>query len=90
MPPKKKSSKKNELLFLNKHPFILQTAVDRIYGCIIGSALGDTIGLYTEFLTKAESARIYASRRFQLTEPLTESHPDGHRSEDIQLHDIFQ
>jgi len=89
MPPKRKSPKKNELLFLKKHPFIRQTVLDRIYGCIIGSALGDTIGLYTEFLTKAESARIYPSRRFQLTEPLTEPHPDGHRSGYIPLDGIF-
>lgn len=89
MPPKRKSPK-DELLFLNKHPFIQQTVVDRIHGCIVGSALEDTIGLYPEFLTKAESARIYPSRRFQLTEPLTEPHPDGHRSEYIELDCIFR
>lgn len=68
------------LAFLDTHPFVKQTVVDKIYGCIAGSALGDTIGLYSEFLTKAQSAVIYPKRKFQLVEPATELHPDGHRS----------
>lgn len=62
------------------HPFVTATTVDKIYGCIIGSALGDTIGLYTEFLSKRTSEKAYPARRFQLVEPATEPYPDAHRS----------
>ncbi|KAH7096996.1 ADP-ribosylglycohydrolase-domain-containing protein [Auriculariales sp. MPI-PUGE-AT-0066] len=34
---------------------------DRLLGCLIGGALGDAIGLFTEFLPKAESAQLYGS-----------------------------
>ncbi|KAH7079626.1 ADP-ribosylglycohydrolase-domain-containing protein [Paraphoma chrysanthemicola] len=68
------------LAFLDTHPFVRAAVLDKIYGCIIGSALGDTIGLYTEFLTKAQSAEIYASRKFRLVEPATELYLDNHRT----------
>jgi hypothetical protein len=71
------------LAFLDAHPFVRPALLDKIYGCIIGSALGDTIGLYTEFLSKKESARLYPSRYFQLTDPATEMNPDWHRSEHL-------
>jgi hypothetical protein len=59
MPPKRREQVRLDPLdYLHKHPFIRQTFVDKIYRCIIGSALGDTIGLYTEFLIKAQSAEI--------------------------------
>lgn len=74
---------------LNNYPFIQETVLDKIYGCIIGSALGDTIGLYTEFLSKAQSDQIYPTRRFQLTEPATELHQDYHRCEHFQLDEVF-
>lgn len=81
MPPKRKQVKFNPLAFLDVHPFVRHTVVDKIYGCIVGSAMGDTIGLYTEFMTKAQSARILPDRKFQLVKPATELHPDYHRSE---------
>lgn len=71
--------------FLDAHTFVRQTVVDRIYGCIVGSALGDTIGLYTEFLTKVQSANVYPEKKFSLVQPVTEFHPDQHRSEYYHL-----
>lgn len=35
-------------------------SADRIKGCLFGQALGDSIGLNTEFLTKVESFGHYA------------------------------
>lgn len=61
------------------HPFVQATTIDKIYGCTIGSALGDTIGLYTEFLSKERCAKAYPTRSFTLLEPRTEPHPDAHR-----------
>jgi len=61
------------------HPFVIATKIDKIYGCIIGSALGDTIGLYTEFLSKNQSANAYPSKRFTLLEQRTEPYHDAHR-----------
>jgi hypothetical protein len=78
MPPKKKA-KTGPIAFLDAHLFVRPAVEDKIYGCIVGSALGDTIGLYTEFLTKEESAGIYSDREFQLNEPTTELYPDRHR-----------
>lgn len=48
---------------------------------VVGSALDDTIGLDTEFLTKADSATIYPSRHFQLVDPATALYRDTHRGE---------
>lgn len=44
-----------------------QNLHDRIVGCLIGSALGDAIGLYTEFLSQEEAREAYPSGRFTLT-----------------------
>lgn len=67
--------------FLNYgHPFIRQTVIDKVHGCIIGSALGDTIGLYTEFLSKKTSESFYKDRKFSLVEPVTQCYSDPHRS----------
>ncbi|KAF3044956.1 hypothetical protein E8E11_004077 [Didymella keratinophila] len=62
-----------------EHPYKTAIATDKIFGCIIGSALGDTIGLYTEFLSKIQSHRRYGDRGFTLLEPRTEPFPDAHR-----------
>lgn len=61
------------------HPFVTATKIDKVYGCIIGSALGDTIGLYTEFLSRKQSASTYPSRKFTLLEQRTEPYRDHHR-----------
>ncbi|KAF2996855.1 hypothetical protein E8E13_004092 [Curvularia kusanoi] len=63
----------------NPHPFIAATTTDKIFGCIIGSALGDAVGLYTEFLSKIQSKRAYPDRTFSLVEPVTRIFPDTHR-----------
>jgi ADP-ribosylglycohydrolase len=42
------------------------TLHDRTVGVLVGSALGDAIGLYTEFLSGAAAAAAYPSRRFIL------------------------
>ncbi|KAK2755563.1 hypothetical protein FQN54_006503 [Arachnomyces sp. PD_36] len=55
------------------------TLEDKITGTIVGSALGDTIGLYTEFLSKDDSIKAYPDRKFRLVDPATELSYDGHR-----------
>lgn len=62
-----------------EHPYKTAIVTDRIFGCIIGSALGDTIGLYTEFLSRNQCERRYGDRRFTLLDPRTEPFPDAHR-----------
>lgn len=55
---------------------------DRLAGCIFGSALGDAIGLYTEFLSGMMSERAYPTRKFTFL-PASEATPfrrDSHRS----------
>lgn len=66
--------------FLSLHPFVRKGAVDRVRGVIVGSALGDAIGLYTEFLTREMSLSVYPEGTFQLVSPATELANDGHRS----------
>ncbi|KAK6542951.1 hypothetical protein TWF694_006887 [Orbilia ellipsospora] len=55
--------------------------VDKIQGIAIGNALGDTIGLYTEFL-KGEQAEVAYSKKpnFRLTDPVTPLYVDRHRA----------
>lgn len=79
-PPQPAVPSRPDLDFLNAHPFVRSTVIDKIYGCLMGSALGDTIGLYTEFLPKQACESIYKERKFSLLEPVTEWHPDSHRS----------
>jgi ADP-ribosylglycohydrolase len=81
MPSKSNPSTSNTkpLLFLTRHPFVRTTILDKIHGCIFGSALGDTIGSYTEFLTKEQSEEIYGNKGFQLVEPATKAYADEHR-----------
>ncbi|KKP00712.1 hypothetical protein THAR02_07170 [Trichoderma harzianum] len=62
-----------------------ETMHDRIVGCLFGSALGDAIGLYTEFLS-GETARLsYLSQKFTLY-PRSEATPfrrDAHRDPNV-------
>ncbi|KAF4435741.1 hypothetical protein F53441_13445 [Fusarium austroafricanum] len=55
---------------------------DRIIGTIFGSALGDAIGLYTEFLSAELSAKAYPDREFTLlpAEKATLFRRDHHRN----------
>ncbi|KAF2265901.1 ADP-ribosylglycohydrolase [Lojkania enalia] len=66
--------------FLSLHPFVRHTVLSKIYGCVLGSALGDTIGLYTEFLPKRVCGEVYGNRGFRLVEPVTEWCCDSHRN----------
>lgn len=75
----------SEVGFLDLHPFVRQVVLDKAFGCMIGSALGDTIGLYTEFLPKHQCELIYKERKFSLVEPLTELHSDSHRSKSMSF-----
>jgi ADP-ribosylglycohydrolase len=52
---------------------------DRAVGTLIGSAIGDAVGLYTEFLTAEKSIREYPSRTFSLLPNATPFARDMHR-----------
>ncbi|KAK6359812.1 hypothetical protein TWF696_000949 [Orbilia brochopaga] len=56
------------------------TLIDKIKGIAAGNALGDTIGLYTEFLNSEQAAAAYPKPSFRLTEPTTPLHVDRHRA----------
>lgn len=55
------------------------TLEDRIVGTLIGSALGDAVGLYTEFLTKEQAQAAYPSGEFSLLPNATPFKRDFHR-----------
>ncbi|PGH12896.1 hypothetical protein AJ79_03996 [Helicocarpus griseus UAMH5409] len=74
------SSPSSGLKYLTLHPFVRAAVQDKIKGTIVGSALGDCIGLYTEFLPKSEARRAYPDGKFQLIDPPTEFRNDGHRT----------
>ncbi|KAK3898973.1 ADP-ribosyl glycohydrolase [Staphylotrichum tortipilum] len=62
-------------------PLLLATLHDRVAGVLIGSALGDAIGLYTEFLSASHAAAAYPTGRFTLTGPSpTPFKLDSHRA----------
>uniref|UniRef100_A0A8H7N708 ADP-ribosylglycohydrolase n=1 Tax=Bionectria ochroleuca TaxID=29856 RepID=A0A8H7N708_BIOOC len=55
---------------------------DRILGCLFGSALGDAIGLYTEFLSTDMAVHSYTDRKFTLLpkDQATQFRHDSHRA----------
>ncbi|KAJ7136768.1 ADP-ribosylglycohydrolase-domain-containing protein [Mycena epipterygia] len=55
--------------------------LDRAEGALFGSALGDAIGIYTEFMTAAQALEAYGSSSpsFTLVPPETKLHNDTHR-----------
>ena len=60
------------------------STISRLKGCILGGAIGDAIGLFTEFLPQSECIRLYGpSPRFSLLRrPLASyavMHMDFHR-----------
>lgn len=64
---------------------------DRTAGVLVGSALGDAIGLYTEFLSAAHAAEAYPSRSFTLTGARhnnnnLNSHPPGPTPFKLDMH----
>lgn len=61
------------------------STISRLRGCILGGAIGDAIGLFTEFLPQSECVRLYGpSPRFSLLQPppagYTAMHMDRHRA----------
>ncbi|KAI1958807.1 hypothetical protein LOZ58_004842 [Ophidiomyces ophidiicola] len=71
------------LHFLGLHPFVRSVVQDKIRGTIVGSALGDCIGLYTEFLSSKIAHDAYPEGKFQLVHPATAFRYDSHRSKRI-------
>ncbi len=67
-------------LILMSHPFIKNTIHDKLIGTIFGSAIGDCVGLYTEFLSKDLACKSYPDRKFSLLEPVTPFRYDSHRN----------
>jgi ADP-ribosylglycohydrolase len=61
------------------HPLVLSALHDRAVGVLIGAALGDAIGLYTEFLSAERAAEAYPARRFALAPEPTPFFRDMHR-----------
>lgn len=55
------------------------TLEDRIHGTLLCSALGDAVGLYTEFLTREQAREAYPSARFSLLPEATPFKRDFHR-----------
>ncbi|KAJ7513058.1 ADP-ribosylglycohydrolase-domain-containing protein [Mycena galericulata] len=54
--------------------------LDRAEGALFGSALGDAIGIYTEFMAPAQAVEAYGSSpQFTLLPPETKLHNDTHR-----------
>ncbi|EWC46502.1 hypothetical protein DRE_04225 [Drechslerella stenobrocha 248] len=54
--------------------------IDKIKGIAVGNALGDTIGLYTEFMNREQAGDAYPKPNFRLTDPITPLHVDRHRA----------
>lgn len=65
---------------LGVSPLLKHAIHDRVIGTLFGSALGDSIGLYTEFLSKELCVRAYPHAKFSLIEPTTPFRVDGHRN----------
>ncbi|KAK0648322.1 ADP-ribosylglycohydrolase-domain-containing protein [Cercophora newfieldiana] len=66
---------------------LLRSALrDRVTGCLVASALGDTIGLYTEFLSSAAALEAYPSRTFTLLPTPTPAKFDLHRGSKPPAH----
>lgn len=58
---------------------------DKIRGCIVGGALGDAVGLFTEFLDVSQARALYGETpRFKLLPPAPQGwytmHMDRHRA----------
>ncbi|KAM5449403.1 hypothetical protein MaudCBS49596_004884 [Microsporum audouinii] len=66
--------------FISTHPFVKAAVQEKIRGTIFGSALGDCIGLYTEFLSKQIAKDAYPQGKFQLVYPPSKFRNDGHRN----------
>ncbi|KAK4206956.1 ADP-ribosylglycohydrolase [Rhypophila decipiens] len=66
--PEPKLARLDTLLYSTATNHLLREILcDRVIGCMIGSALGDTIGLYTEFLSGQKALETYPSGKFTLT-----------------------
>jgi ADP-ribosylglycohydrolase len=70
-------------ILLKLHPFVISMMREKIFGTVIGSAVGDAIGLYTEFLSKSTAQKEYPGSdfRFSLVHPRTPRRHDHHRQQ---------
>lgn len=62
---------------------IFNHAENRIVGMMVGSAVADAVGIYTDSLTKDEANAAYGARRILLSykaNELTPHYPDDHRA----------
>ncbi|KAJ7280394.1 ADP-ribosylation/Crystallin J1 [Mycena rebaudengoi] len=60
--------------------------LDKAEGALIGSALGDAIGIYTEFMTAGQAQEFYGvAPNFSLVAPETPLHNDTHRSSNVAV-----
>ncbi|KAK3994442.1 ADP-ribosylglycohydrolase-domain-containing protein [Cladorrhinum sp. PSN332] len=87
-------ARSNELVrgLPQRGPLVLQTLRDRALGVMIGSALGDAIGLYTEFMTTREVIARYSAKPTFTLHPAPSpqfwgdnhraNHPEGNWSDD--------
>ncbi|KAK3386303.1 ADP-ribosylglycohydrolase-domain-containing protein [Sordaria brevicollis] len=70
---------------MSKTNYHRQTLSSRTTASLLGLALGDAIGLYTEFLSASESRAAYPQKRFILWScppgPPTPFHMDSHRAQ---------
>ncbi|OMJ66732.1 hypothetical protein SteCoe_36325 [Stentor coeruleus] len=53
-------------------PLSPEILIDKIYGTIFGNAIGDALGLRTEFLTSSEAKRLWADNNWTLIWPYTD------------------
>ncbi|KAI5857841.1 ADP-ribosylglycohydrolase-domain-containing protein [Tricharina praecox] len=78
------ASESANLDYLSLHPFVRSTVVEKVRGTLIGSALGDAVGLYTEFLSKQQATEAYDGQSISLIPPVTPFFGDGHRDKFVE------
>ncbi|KAA8912409.1 ADP-ribosylglycohydrolase-domain-containing protein [Sphaerosporella brunnea] len=77
-------SESSSLDYISLHPFVRSTVLDKVRGTIFGSALGDAVGLYTEFLNKQQALESYSEQRISLAHPVTPFKGDRHRDKFVE------
>ncbi|KXS18703.1 ADP-ribosylglycohydrolase [Gonapodya prolifera JEL478] len=80
--PHDSAAQPNQMMLdlLHVHPFVRAEVHDRILGTLFGAALGDAIGIYTEFLPKHQANTDYPARSFDLVAKTPPYRKDTHRA----------